>query len=109
MQPLSARCMRILLRFRMGAHNLPVVLGRRTGIPRAQRLCPRCDQHAVGDERHMVFECPALQAVRDKHAALFAHGDCTMQQFMWQVDITGVAHFVMDCFDLMDDISSNQP
>ena len=25
------------------------------------------------------------------------------------MDITGVAHFVMDCFDLMDDIPSNQP
>ena len=53
MQPLSARRMRILLRFRMGAHNLPVVLGRRTGIPRAQRLCQQCDQLAVGNERHM--------------------------------------------------------
>ena len=109
MQPLSARCMRILLRFRLGAHSLPVVMGRRTGTPRAQRLCQQCDQHAVGDERHMVFECPALQAVRDKYAALFTNGACTMQQFMWQLDITGVAHFVMDCFDVLDDIPSNQP
>ena len=29
--------------------------------------------------------------------------------FMWQVDITGVAHFVMDCLDVLDDIPSNQP
>ena len=28
-QPLSARCMRTFLRFRMGAHSLPNVLGRR--------------------------------------------------------------------------------
>ena len=27
-QPLSAPCMRILLRFRMGSHSLPIVLGR---------------------------------------------------------------------------------
>ena len=52
---------------------------------------------------------PALQAVRDKYAALFTNGACTMQQFMWQLDITGVAHFVMDCFDVLDDIPSNQP
>ena len=32
-----------------------------------------------------------------------------MQQFMWQLDITGVAHFVMDCFDMLYDIPSNQP
>ena len=79
MQPLSARCMRTLLRFRLGAHSLPVVMGRRTGTPRAQRLCQQCDQHAVGDERHMVL----LQAVRDKYAALFTNGACTMQQFSW--------------------------
>ena len=103
MQPLSARCMRVLLRFRMGAHSLPVVQGRRTGAPRAQRLCLLCDQRALGDERHMVFECPALQGVRDKYAALFVDGASTMQQFMWQQDVIGVlAHFVQDCFDLLD-------
>ena len=66
--PLSAPCMRVLLRFRMGAHSLPVVQERRTGAPRAQHLCLLCDQRAVGDESHMVFECPALQGVRHKHA-----------------------------------------
>ena len=102
MQPLSARRMRVLLRFRMGAHSLPVVQGRRTVAPRAQRLCLLCDQCAVGDERHMVFECPALQGVRDKYAALFVDGASTMQQFMWQQDVIGVAHFVQNCFDLLD-------
>ncbi len=30
--------------------------------------------------------------------------------FMWQLDIVGVAHFVMDCFDYLDAASSsNQP
>ncbi len=29
--------------------------------------------------------------------------------FRPQLDITGVAHFVMDCFDVLDDIPSNQP
>ena len=64
MQALSARCMRTLLRFRMGSHSLPIVLGRRTGVPRVQRLCQRCNLHALHDERH-VFECPAMQCVRD--------------------------------------------
>ena len=42
MRPLSARRMRTLLRFRMVSHSLPTVLGRRTGVPLAQRLCQRC-------------------------------------------------------------------
>ena len=88
MQPLSARCMRILLRFRLGAHSLPVVMGRRTGTPRAQRLCQQCDQHA----------------------ALFTNGACTMQQFMWHSWTSLVLlTLLLDCFDVLDDIPSNQP
>ena len=85
-----------------GRPHLAGCLGRRTGAPRAQRLCQRCNQHAVGDERHIVFGCPALQSVRDKYATLFVHATYTMQQFMWQVDLPGVAHFIKDCFDLLD-------
>ena len=41
---------------------------------------------------------------------LFGADIVTMQQFMWQLDIVGVAHFVMDCFDYLDAASpSNQP
>ena len=58
--------------------------------------------HLYFIERHMVFECPALQGVRDKYAALFVDGASAMQQFMWQQDVIGVAHFVQDCFDLLD-------
>ena len=36
-----------LLRFRMEAYALPIVLGRRTGMPRAQRLCQQCNLLAV--------------------------------------------------------------
>ena len=94
MQPLSARCMRTLLRFRMGSHSLPIVLGRRTGVPRAQRLCQRCNLHAVHDERHLVFECPAMQCVRDRYPALFSPAKNTMQLFMQQRNIVGVALYI---------------
>ena len=69
-QPVSVRCMGTLLQFWMGAHSLPIVQGRRTGTLRVQRLCQHCDQHAIGDGCHMGFECPALQGVRNKDAAL---------------------------------------
>ena len=86
MQPLSARCMRILLRFRLGAHSLLVVVSCRTGTPRAQRLSQHCDQHAVGDERHIMFECPALQAVRDTmlHCLPVVQA---LQQVMWRTSL----------------------
>ena len=55
MQPWTARCMRVLLRFRMGTHSLPIVLSRRSGIPWDQRLCPHCTLHAVHDERYLLL------------------------------------------------------
>ena len=68
----------------------------------------RCE--LIGDERHLVFECPALQSVQDRYPGLFGADTVTMQQFMRQLDIVGVAHFVMDCFNYLDVASSsNQP
>ena len=54
----------LLTTFRTGAHSLPVVLSHRMGTPRAERFCQQCDQHAVGDECKMMFECPALLPAR---------------------------------------------
>ena len=42
---------------------------------------------------------PAMQPVRDRYPALFSPAQGTMQLFMWQQDIVGVAHCIMDCFD----------
>ena len=63
----------------------------------------RCNlhMHALHDERHLVFECPAMQCVRDRHPALFSPANNTMQLFMWQRNIVGVAHFVKDCFEML--------
>ena len=104
-----------LLRFRMGCHGLANDIGRRTGVPRLQRLCPRCDMHIVGDERHVIFECAALQPVRDKFPELFGDTILTMKDFMWQENTVLVGKFIMQCFDCMrgDDEGgggpSNQP
>ena len=49
-----------------------------------QRLCQRCNLHALHDERHLVLECPAMQCVRDQYPALFSPAQNTMQLFMWQ-------------------------
>ena len=52
-----------LLLFRLGCYTLPSVTGRRAGIPRPVRLCPLC-MHGVGDDKHLVFECSALNGIR---------------------------------------------
>jgi len=58
------------LRFRLNCHSLPVETGRhhKPPIPRSCRLCPLS---SVGDEYHLVFECPIFQPLRDKYHTLF--------------------------------------
>jgi len=54
----------------------------------------------------------SMQFLRTKYQALFGVDIQTMLQFMWQLDVVGVAHFVMDCLDYMHstvDGTSNQP
>lgn len=113
-QPISARCMRVFLRFRMGCHGLPKDVGRRTATPRMQRVCQQCDLNEVGDEQHLIFACTAVQHVRDRYLGLFSESIHTMLDFMWQDNLVEVAKFVMACFDVIaadagDDTTSHQP
>ena len=55
----TAKLQRIL-RFRMGSHLLPIEQGRHLRLPRHRRVCGLCHTGALGDERHMLLECPAL-------------------------------------------------
>ena len=106
--PISSRCMSVFLRFRMGCHSLPIVRGRRYGVPRRLRLCSYCASHSVGDERHLVFDCVALQPIRVLYLDLFGPAIVTMQQFMWQDNLVRVAHFVFDCFASLQTLGGGQ-
>ena len=49
----------------------------RLGMP---RVCPHCDDGRVGDERHPVFECPALEHVRAAlQGEICADSRCSMR------------------------------
>ena len=106
-----------LLRFRLGAHDLPVVtcrwgvdLNTRQRVPRQNRQCQHCSSGAVGDEFHMVFECGFYDQVRSRFSQLFerfgGHTSLTlstsaagpsMSDFMGQ-DRRLVAAFIHTCW-----------
>ena len=96
--PVSAACMRSLLRFRMGCHHLPRDEGSwaRPQVPRLERTCRLCATNTLGDEKHLVFECPELECFRQQWSHLF-QGPRTMQAFMWQDDKIGIARFISAC------------
>ena len=98
--PVSAACLKGLLRFRMGCHRLPRDAGSwaRPQVPRLERVCQLCATGVLGDERHVIFECPELQDFRAQFSHLF-QGPETMQAFMWQDDLIGVAKYVNMCLN----------
>ena len=100
--PVSGRNMKRFLQFRLGCHQLPIAVGRRNGIARACRLCTLCGSGALGDERHLVFECGALAELRAKYAHLFEVCGHNMRAFFAQHDYLGVFHYVIDCLNFMD-------
>jgi hypothetical protein len=48
---------RTLTRSRISVHKLAVETGRHKGIPRHDRICTRCTNNTVEDERHFLFSC----------------------------------------------------
>ena len=102
--PVSGRRMQRFLQFRLGSHGLPIATGRFAGtahVDRAQRVCLSCNAGALGDERHLIFECTALSSLRSRHADLFTSSTNTMRSIFAQPDRMGVFHYVIDCLDFM--------
>ena len=61
---LSPEERKALTRLRTSANNLPIERGRYLGIPRQLRTCTNCSSHQVGDEIHVLFECPKYDLLR---------------------------------------------
>ncbi len=100
--PVSGKRMKRFLRFRH-CHSLPVETGRhhRPPIPRSSRLCPDCPLSSVGDEYHLVFECPIFQPLRDKYHTLLNSRTSSMRSFFAQKDRMIVYKFISDCLDMI--------
>ena len=56
--PLSASCLRQVLKFRLNCHGLPRDAGSWTGVPRVDRVCRLCGVGSMGDEKHLALSVP---------------------------------------------------
>ena len=90
-----------ILRFRMGSHHLPVEEGRHFNLPRASRVCNLCNTDALGDERHMLVECPALAALRLQFSSLLLPCSGVMRRLLWAKDQHEVCRYIIACLDRM--------
>ena len=56
-----------MIKFRCSNHKLPIEVGRRQGLERGERLCTKCQLRGVGDEFHLIFDCPAFDLERRRY------------------------------------------
>lgn len=56
-----------LSKFRLGNHNLPIVIGRYENICASARKCNLCLSNDVGDEFHYLFSCSYFKKDRSKY------------------------------------------
>ena len=94
----TARLQRIL-RFRMGSNLLPIEQGHHLRLPHHRRVCRLCHPEALGDERHMLLECPALADLRDEYSPLVAECSGVMARLVWARD--QVSRYIIACLDRM--------
>ncbi len=76
--------MQLFLKFRLGSHQMPVVLGCFAGgqhVARPKIVCIHCDGVAVADLMHVIFDFPTLHALRQQYAPLLSTSTNTMQSF----------------------------
>jgi len=48
---------KILLKFRLSSHKLPIQRLRYSNVPLNERICNICDRNELGDEFHYLFNC----------------------------------------------------
>ena len=99
--PMGTAKLQRLFRFRMGCHRLPIEQGRHLRLPRARRVCRLCSTGQLGDERHMLLECPALSDVRAAFSELISQSSGVMARLVWAKDQARVGRYITACLNRM--------
>ena len=99
--PMSTAKLQRILRFRMGTHLLPIEQGRHLRLPRHRHVSRLCHTGALGDERHMLLECPGLADLRDECSPLVAECSGVMARLVWARNQPMVSRYIIACLDRM--------
>ena len=87
-----------LMRFRLGCWDLEV--NQPAGRTRAQHTCRVCDdQAAVEDEKHVFYECPCYEHIRDDFRTFLGFGERDMHSILTQGPPRKVAEFLQQVWD----------
>ena len=92
---------RSMARFRLG--GAPIRANLHHHLPYTARICQRCDECAVDNESHMVFECESTRHVRYKarYKKLFEKADGDLHRLMQCAYDSATSRNLMDCVSEM--------
>ena len=62
---------------------------------------PQCGEHSIGNELHMVFECPALHPLRQQHLSLCTSALTRCNPFFRQQNHMQAFSFILNCLDFL--------
>ena len=95
---------RLISRFRSGCHGLRVDSGRfgksSLALTREQRCCEVCGSLSVEDEHHFLFDCPAYDEVRSRHADLYQLPYADVGSFLATQQHTLLGRHLKKCFSI---------
>lgn len=95
---------RLLSNFRCGCHRLRVDTGRfgknSTALTREQRFCEVCGSLRVEDEHHFLFDCPAYDEVRSRHAELYQLPSADVGSFLATRQHSLLGRHLKKCFSI---------
>ena len=64
-------------------------------------MCRLCGTGQLGDERHMLLECPALSDVRAAFSELISQSSGVMARLVWAKDQARVGRYIAACLNRM--------
>ena len=97
---LPARVQHCWLQFCAANSDLPVHR-HQDGLPYSLRLCDGC-RAAVGDEQHVLLDCPATHHVRLRYSdSLRFPGTSDLVQYVAQHRVLALAHNVYDALSVI--------
>ena len=88
----------LLLRFRLGGHNLQVEEGRMSkhNTLREQRVCQCCTKNLVEDALHFMLECPAYDNIRDRSSGFFRDHENSLPNILNTKDVPTLCSIVQE-------------
>ena len=96
-----------LCKFRIANTKLPIEEGRYSNVPRHLRYCKLCNSNVIGDEFHLLLQCPATSYIRKMYLPKYYSKHINMVKFVHIMStksrklLVKIARFLVSAFEML--------